>query len=563
MTDSAGKFKQGPAAANAKPDQAVRRWLSAPFTRLVPLIAACIAALQTSYLVTWSVRKLTERGVAMDDAFFYAVLTNNYARVGYWTFDGSMPTNGVQPLWQWLMIGLHQMLPNVEIMRSSFVANWMLYVLFCWLIVRYVLRLGARHAPALVIVSLLLTCNPGFQRIVLCGLEVPLFLVCFATLLNTLEYLDQRWKAGVSAWHALLLAALSAMTFLARTDWFWVVPLSAVFVWSRTERRTLLLLFIGMVSALVLPYLVHNLVVHEHLMPISGRAKLALMKLHVPNLGEYLRSDEWHGVFAMLGGMFTLEQLWLSIPLTVGLAWVGQRRFSGRPASVRFLLLGVACHTLFMHLAYREVRSYTRYYFSVEGIAATYLVAEVVVVAMGWLRRRVTPARFVMGCYATTCAAILLSLGATLAFRLAAPERKWVWRWQMGETLRALPSGAKIAAFWPGLFAYVSGRSVFPFDGIVGSELYLDTVVLKGTELVDARRRGINYVVVNDLPPSSVYGKQPPKVSSWSEVGKLRVWQDCAFVRALAASHAEPSTSNGWFLYELSDLPNQSRCERL
>ena len=86
MTDSAENFNWSPAAASTRPDQAVRRWLGSHFARFAPLVVACIAALQTSYLVTWSIRELTERGVAMDDSFFYAVLTNNYARVGYWTF---------------------------------------------------------------------------------------------------------------------------------------------------------------------------------------------------------------------------------------------------------------------------------------------------------------------------------------------------------------------------------------------------------------------------------------------------------------------------------------------
>jgi hypothetical protein len=563
--DWLGRLNPITAATSAKQRQAVRCWVGAHLERLIPLLVAGIAALQTSYLVSWSVRELTERGVAMDDSYFYAVLAHNYERVGYWTFDGSMPTNGVQPLWQWMIVGLHQALPNVDVMRSSFVANWILYALFCWLIVRYVLSLRVPHTTARVlVVSLFLTCNPGFQQIVLRGMEVPLFLVCFATLLNTLELLAHRWKAErASAWYVLLLAALSATTFLARTDWFWVVPLGAGFVWHRTKAKMLLLLFLGTASMFVLPYLLHNLSVHGHLMPISGRAKLALLDLHASGFGEYLRSKEWHGVFSMLGGMFTFEQLWLSIPLTLGLAFVGVRRFGGACPSVRFLLVGVACHTLFMHLAYREVRPYTRYYFSVEGIAATYLVAEIVVLAMGWLRRLVTPARFAWGYYGATCTGMLFSLGATLTFRHADPQPKWVWRWQMGETLRALPSDAKIAAFWPGAFAYVSGRSVFPLDGIVGSAAYLDTVVLKGHELAYARSRGIDYVVINDLPPPSVYGTEPPRVSTWAEMGKLRLWQDCAFVKGLVASHGDSSKGNGWYLYEFSDLPSQARCERL
>lgn len=539
----------------------LQHWFSAHSVRLIPWVVASLAALQTCYLALWSVRELTERGVAMDDSYFYAVLALNYDKVGYLTFDGTMPTNGVQPLWQWLIIGLHQVLPEVELMRSSFVANWLLYALFCWLVVRHTLRASTDHGNTrAIVVALLLAFNPAFQAIVLRGMEVPLFLVAFAALLNLLERASQRWTTSqASAGLVFALGALAATIFLARTDWFWVVPVGAIFVWKRTRRWALVGLFGAAAGLIAAPYLMHNWAVHGHMMPISGRTKLMLLDLHVKSIVDYLQSNEWHGIFAMVGGLFGAESLWLSIPLVVTLTFVGVRYFRVASPSVRFLLVGVACHTLFMQLVYREVRPYTRYYFSVEGVATAYVLAEVAALALTRLRRSVTPSNLVWSCYGATSAAMLVVGGATLAFHAADTRDKWVWRWQMAERLRALPGDEKVAAFWPGAFAYVSGRSVFPLDGIVGSEEYLD-VVRAGRELEYARRQGIDYVVVADLPPSDICASEPPEISSWAELGKLRLWRDCAFVSRLVAKHGNPTKKDGWYLYELLDAPSDEFC---
>lgn len=542
----------------------LQRWLNARSDALIPWVVASIAALQTCYLVTWSVRELTERGVAMDDSFFYAVLACNYDKIGYLTFDGTMPTNGVQPLWQWLMIGLHKAFPNVEVMSLSFLANWILYVLFCWLIVRHALRVRSDHGRTrALVVSLLLACNPAFQAIVLRGMEVPLFLVGLAALLNLLEHASQRWvTARPSAGQGILLGALAATIFLARTDWFWVVPIGALFVWKRTNQWRLVGLFGVAASLIAVPYLAHNWAVHGHMMPISGRAKLMLLDLHTTSFVDYLQSNEWHGVFSMVGGLFGLKSLWFSIPLVMGLTFIGVRYFLVASPSVRFLLVGAACHTLFMQLAYREVRPYTRYYFSAEGIVAAYVLAEVAALALTRLRRLVTPSNVAWSCYGTICAAMLLISGATLAFHTAGPRDKWVWRWQMAERLHSLPPDEKVAAFWPGVFSYVSGRPVFPLDGIVGSEAYLG-VVRQGRELEYARHQGIDYVVVADLPPASVYASEPPEIATWADLGKLRLWHDCAFVKRLVAKHGNPTENDGWYLYELQEVPNNQRCRRI
>ena len=50
-----------------------------------------------------------------DDAYYYFQVALNYPRLGFWSFDGIHPTNGVQPLWAILLTSIAQTLAWVDI----------------------------------------------------------------------------------------------------------------------------------------------------------------------------------------------------------------------------------------------------------------------------------------------------------------------------------------------------------------------------------------------------------------------------------------------------------------
>jgi len=529
---------------------------------LLPTVVTIVAAVQTSYLLRWSVRVLGEHGVGVDDAYFYAILAQNYDKLGYLTFDGSMPTNGVQPLWQGLLIALHELLPWVDVMRLSYTSSWFLYAVVTWLTVRYALSLRLQHAlPGALTLAVLVTCNPAFQRLVLCGLETPLFLACYLTLLHRLAAFtskDDRGRSG-DARAVAVLAFLAGLTFLARTDWFWATFLVAIFVWRKTQHKGLFLLFGAVASAVVVPYLAHNWLTYGHLVPISGRAKLVALEQFAPGIFAYLQTDEWQGLFAMVADVFTFDQLWLAIPGAIAMTVMGIREFPRASSSVRFLLIGSACHSLFLHLAYREVRPYTRYYFVVEALSVGVLLVVLVdraLVRLGPDSERAQ--RRVVG--ATLGLAALVAVEVGMALLGLRPRESWKSRIRMADTLQTLPNMAPIAAFWPGTLAYFSNRPVLPLDGIIGSEEYLERFVTRGKELEYARARGVRYVVVADMPLDVLYARGAPEIRNWANIGKLRLWQDCVFVKGLVAVHADPKTKNGWYLYELTDRATNRAC---
>jgi len=45
-----------------------------------------------------------------DDAFYYFKTAFNYPVTGFWSFDTIHSTNGVQPLWAWMMTALAQVM---------------------------------------------------------------------------------------------------------------------------------------------------------------------------------------------------------------------------------------------------------------------------------------------------------------------------------------------------------------------------------------------------------------------------------------------------------------------
>jgi hypothetical protein len=531
---------------------------------LLPLVVALVAAMQTSYLVRLSVRQLAERGIGIDDTYFYAVLAQNFERLGYLTFNGSMPTNGVQPLWQWLLIGLHQLLPNVEVMQLCFGGCWLAYVGFCWLLVRHVVRLPA-VSPLLgsALVAVLVVCNPSYQRIILNGLEPALFLFCFAAWLNLVQRLAAAWPVGVlrQTGMAILLGGLGALCFLARTDWFWLVPVGALFVWKQRGRIGLVVALLAAAALAVIPYLIHNWFSHGHLMPISGRVKLELLQQFAPTVADYLRTDEWQGAFSMLAGMFLMDHVWLGVVLAAALTVVAVRRRRQLAPSVRWMLLLALCHAVFMHLVYREVRPYTRYYFAVEGVAAAYLLMDLGNRVHEVWQRRVSwsPERFEIASVAALSVVVVLSWALTSL----KPRAGWVRRIRMAQELQALDPDAKIAAYWPGAFAYFSGRPVFPLDGIIGSTWYLDNVVRRQRELAYALQQGIDHIVIHDLPVSALQSPKAPEVKGWSHVGKLTLWQQCQHVGQLVSAHVDPATSSGWYLYRLSRTGDGQYCNAL
>lgn len=505
------------------------RWLplSSPGRWLLAAVVAAVAGWQLLPFLTETPRALTAAGLVKDDAFFYAILAQHFHRYGIFTMDGRMPTNGFQPLWMLVTLGLKTLLPGVNTMRLVLAASWASWVAFAfcatWLVAG-----GAWLAalPRAALVAGLLLLNRRFALANVQGQEVAFALAVLAATLIFCERLQIRATenydpAGaaprVSDRSAALLGLLGALCFLGRTDWFWLVPVLAVWLWWLSDRRGRpLIVYTIAAAALVVPYLLWNLIGHGALMPISGRAKLYFLHTLYPNSTAYWNSEEWKG-------MFTLFRTWLPAlawPLSVALclalfalahavAWSSwARRETG--AWLRVLSVTVLLHALYMQLIYRELRPYTNYYFAPEALFVVLALAL-------WIAA--LPSRFAR---LALCVWLLVTSGAVWKQVALHPHGYWTTRIALARQLPRLARGRRVAAFWPGAFGWFSGLPIVPLDGITGSDAFFRRYIKTHREIDWALDHGVGLIVSAGGP--WLIGPRPPRIGQWSELGELDLW---------------------------------------
>jgi hypothetical protein len=494
------------------------------------LLAGAVAALAGWQLLPFliqSPRALTAAGLVKDDAFFYGTLVNNFRAHGFFTMDGRMPTNGFQPLWMLVILGLKTIFPGADTMRLVLVASWASWVAFAFG-VTWLVSGGAWHAALsrAALLGGLLLFNRRFALENVQGLEVAFALAVLAATLivservfvcATCDYDPSGEAPRVSTRSAALLGALGALCFLGRTDWFWLVPPLAVWLWWLSDRRARPFVACTIAAAaIVIPYLLWNLIGHGALMPISGRAKLYFLHAFYPTSHAYWASEEWKGPFTLFGTWLPALSWPLSVAVSIALfalahavAWSGwARREVG--GWLRALSVAVLLHALYMQFVYRELRPYTNYYFAPEALFVVLALAL-------WIGA--VPSRFARF---ALCAWLLVTSGAV--WKQVAPRAQsyWTTRIAIARALPRLAAGRRVSAFWPGTFSWFSGLPITPLDGITGSGAFLHRYVETHREIDWALDHSIDLIVTAGGP--WVIGPRPPPIGQWSELGELDLW---------------------------------------
>src|SRR4030095_5801130 len=146
-----------------------------------------------------------------------------------------MATNGVQPLWMWAQILLAGVFPHIETATLLVRSTWVTYVACTFLTVWFVAR-GSIVAASVrsLLVSALVLLNVRVQSIVVQGLETSLFLfVLVVTLLMCDAWLGVepgQSRQELSRARVAILAGAAACCFLARTDFFWIFIIIAIWL---------------------------------------------------------------------------------------------------------------------------------------------------------------------------------------------------------------------------------------------------------------------------------------------------------------------------------------------
>ena len=418
-----------------------------------------------------------------EDCYFYAVVARNLALRGVQSFWGSELTNGVHPLWLYVLTAWEWCLARLD-------AGWLYRAGFGVPLVVAITGLGAaiwmrvtRHAelPA-------------------ASVFVPLlFLSLFGLLYSEAHaaFLAHTILAGAVTREArahrpmpVLVGLALAGVALARLDnVFYVAAFCVWYSWRHTDRRAVLMMA-GVCAVPVAAYLGSNAVYFGGLVPISGALKSTFPVPHPSGL-----APSPGGMVLMWSG-YSIPFGWL--PLAVGtlvtmVTW-GQLR--GTSTLLYPLLAGTLGHALYTSLF-------------TAGFTFWYWYYLLPVVLLGWslacLTARMMRPPFDL--FLQWSAVCILTVVLLMTRREAPTEARLTGL----KTLRVvrelgIADATILVSEWPGTVAFHTRNQIVAADMLTANRRLVDRLLAApdaGPVLLAAAREGgtpVDYVVVNGGP---------------------------------------------------------------
>ncbi|MGB6058131.1 MAG: hypothetical protein WBF71_07685 [Microthrixaceae bacterium] len=422
------------------------------------MIALLASAVTLSFVYPWV--------FAADDSLFYLVIGKHISTSGAWTFNGLIPTNGVQPLWQLLTAGIVGLTDLVGVrapltqLRALFVINWALAVVALTQMWRLLGRLAVSEVSRLVGVVVLGSC--------LCGpwgmfaSEAHLVAVTLLWLLLTME----RWFSdGPSPVIAFATGCASGLMMLSRLDTLWVAAAAVVSLLlfssgsSARKRLPLVALAVTTSAALLLPYLAWNVARFGNLSPISGSIKVDVLS---PRLAL-----EGVGLF----GVGILALLWVGGLLGV----LRKPRMNTQVAIWLVPCLGATLSSAFYIAFSRGPFTQWLWYFIPHAIA---LSLTLPLLADRIIERHPGAAKLVPVTARVACLGLAVASVALCLNRVFLGPSDSLWKDARSfstEISRSVPDGAVLATVdMPGVLGFISGHPVVALDGLTGDFKFQD-----------------------------------------------------------------------------------------
>ena len=413
-----------------------------PMAHGIDMLASAILAVIAG--IAWI---LSPRSYIADDSYFYLVIARNLARYGEESFNRIFPANGFHPLWQY-------MLALWTWIAGFFDEGWQDSARLVVPVATAALCLGLWAIGRL--------CR-GKPLAVLPSIGIPfLFLACFGHLGSeahihfcALTFLLLAVSSRTFSGHrrSLAIGALGGLLTLSRLDSIFVALAFVVslLLERRNSRRsigarlleaTLALCLMGIVIA---PALLHNLLHHGGLMPVSGWMKSSFPSYFPKGWFSNGLATAWMGYCVLWG--------WL--PLSVGTlvgVWAWRERDAAAP-----LLIGLAsgtwCQALYIVLFTRSHTLWVWYYIDPMVLFG---------LAMGWVTWRIPSRVSRLGVPS------LLILAALVVPLVAQSRSKRISTGQESEQVRlvrSLPENSTVlVSDFPGTAAFFSRSLVIAAD---------------------------------------------------------------------------------------------------
>ncbi|MBC7770777.1 MAG: hypothetical protein H7124_18495, partial [Phycisphaerales bacterium] len=264
-----------------------------------------------------------------DDAYYYFQIAANYPQLGFWSFDGTQSTNGVQPLWAMLLSAVAQLaawigVTDRDVLSRVFVGVAAIMQFGAALMLFHLL--AARTTVGTAFVAAGATIFPiGFVWGRLWGVESPLLALA---IVSVAAYYELRVRASPTVARAAVVGLLLGVTCLSRLNAGLLAP--CLGLWMLLDRRagTTLgerwrhaMVAAAATAVVVLPYLAWNLVTTDALLPISGQVKAvgvsrALEEFgaegsHAWQVASYVL-EHWKGAVLWFVSSRSLDGLWVT-----------------------------------------------------------------------------------------------------------------------------------------------------------------------------------------------------------------------------------------------------------
>ena len=223
-----------------------------------------------------------------EDGYLMQTVARNMALgLGMSTADGTIPTNGVQPLATFAYAGLHALAGGSRQLGIAYVtvfsvAMSVLGAWLCWRFGRAVLR-GLPHAePVAWIAAALWFASPLIVKHTMNGLETGVYYAAIAGVLAYYFSLNPDPNQALAGRQRVVLGLLLGVVFLARNDAVFLIAALLIAhalaggagVGGGLRRRAVDAIVAGGLSFVVaLPWLVHNKLRFGSIVPISGKAE--------------------------------------------------------------------------------------------------------------------------------------------------------------------------------------------------------------------------------------------------------------------------------------------------
>lgn len=455
------------------------------------LVLAAASACALLIAGRWAFDRPAIFSVVLDDSAYYAVIAHRAALGQGFTFSGLAPTNGFEPLWQLIAVGLalfaHTAVGLLQLL--SFVASCC-WVAACWVTFGALRKLAGDVAALLASVMLMLSLP--LLHVAATGMEFGVDTLGLSLFLLVLVRCEEGLRQA-KARPLWLLGATVAACAMARTE---QGPILAgcvavgLLVW--VPRRLWLRLWPAAVvpAAVEGAYLTWNALAFHTLIPISGMVKLFYeTEFKRPTIWQALQAEAktfaGHDAFlATHAAQAAVWTLWAHATSVAPYALVALALLvaglvlSGRYGAPRAGIWGAsvfvgasAVHAVTMAAELPNFLSYGTWYFGMEYMAAAIIAACVIApiarVRLAYPLYGATGALVVLGAIWTSGPAVVLPTQPTM-FQTGA---RWI--------ATNLPAGIRVGAYSSGtLAAMLPQDTVVDLDGLVNDVSYLQNFLL-------------------------------------------------------------------------------------